>query len=122
MKNDNKVKAYVPFVLSEADLMLLDGYSPELSVSGHAALGAILYKNGMDVINYPVTIRECLHRPLSSPTKVVQGRMFCGAERLDDKWNKTGCMSLEACIASMGDATIRQEMAEMATVVRFEEA
>lgn len=121
MKNDNKVKAYVPFVLSETDLMLLDGYSPELSVSGHAALGAILYKNGMDVINYPVTIRECLHRPLSSPTKVVQGRMFCGAERLDRLWNQTGAMSLEAVIASMADTETRKEMVEMATIARFEE-
>ena len=121
MKNDNKVKAYVPFVLSETDLMLLDDYSPSLVETGHAALGAILYKNGMDVINYPVTIRECLHYPRSTPTKAVYGRMFCSAERLDSKWNQTGAMSLEAVIASMADTETRKEMVEMATIARFEE-
>lgn len=118
---EKKERAYVPIVWSEIDLLKHSDYNPEWVVTDHKRLGELLYKIGMDVISYPVSVLECEHYPRSSPNRAVHGKLFSGAERLDDKWNKTGCMSLEACIASMGDAAIRQEMAEMATVVRFEE-
>lgn len=118
-KKENKV--YVPLVWSETDLMLLEDYDPNWTTENQARLGEVLWKHGMNVIDYPVSIVECWHYPRSSPTKATFGRMFSGSERLDQKWNQTGCMSLEAVIASMEDKSIRQDMVEMATVVRFEE-
>lgn len=118
---EKKERAYVPIVWSEIDLLKHSDYNPSWVETDHKRLGELLYKIGMDVINYPVSVTECNHYPRSSPNKAVHGKMFSGAERLDNKWNQTGCMSLEACIASMEDQSIRQDMVEMATVVRFEE-
>lgn len=118
---EKKERAYVPIVWSEIDLLKHSDYDPSWLETDHKRLGELLYKIGMDVISYPVSVTECNHYPRSSPNQAVYGKMFSGAERLDNKWNQTGCMSLEACIASMNDSSIRQDMTDMATVVRFEE-
>lgn len=118
---DKEKQAYVPIVWSEHDFMLLDEYDPSWVENDHKRLGELLWKHGVDVVNYPVSVIVCEHYPRSSPNRSVTGRLFSGSERLDKKWNQTGCMSIEACIASMKDQSVRQDMVEMATVVRFNE-
>lgn len=111
----------VTHVLSESDLMLIDGYEPSLVETNENKLKNILWRNGMDVVNHTFEITTPkYHRNLRN--KVVEdGRLFIGIERLDREWASTGAMSLAAVILSGKDPEHIKDMVEMAKTARYEE-
>jgi len=107
------------FSLSFSDLLLVDGFAEQYGAGGNEAVLSFLYASGMDV-SQPIEAIEIQHRNLRN--QVVKCIRYCGTERTDKAWIRSGAASLDAIIASSDDKDLRRELKEMSKEVPFDQA
>lgn len=96
--------------LSISDLMLVEGFKEAYGKKDETTIKRILFENGMDVTK-AFEENVCAHRNLRN--QHVHCSRYEGMERCDIPWLKGGAASLDAWIASTGDASFRDELRGM---------
>lgn len=95
--------------LSLSDLMLVDGFA-EAYGRGFAYIKCFLYASGMDT-GRKIEVSIVQHRNLRN--QAVTCERFCGNERVDKGWLRSGAASLNAFIESSPDKGLQQDLKDM---------
>lgn len=112
---------FVTRYISEALLLQQGWYYSGIHEKEPETFKKVLWSLGFNTKDYAIEVRECEHRILEQRPETYNGTMFVGYERLDKEWSRTGCMTMEAVIASSDDKDHRKELVEMATTAKFKE-
>lgn len=107
------------FYLSFSDLLLVDGFAEEYGKGGSEAIVKFLHASGMDITK-PIEESVVNHRNLRQ--EAVTCIRYCGTERTDVRWIKSGAASLEATIASSKDSYLRSQLRGMSKEIPMDKA
>lgn len=98
-----KFKSYQ--YISEADLINLDVWQPDLPTTNAKLFKEILFKHGAEVTQ-PIEELFDTHRMRTS-NKTHTGRRWLFVERCDRQWLQSGCATIEAYMASSDEETVK---------------
>lgn len=95
------------YALSFHDLNLITGFKEAYDSQNTKLFEAILQTNGFDVAK-GYELHHCTHRTINRIE--YTGIRVQGVERTDKAWIATGCASMEAQIAAVGDKHLRKDL------------
>ncbi|WYV99071.1 thymidylate synthase [Pseudomonas phage vB_PpuM-NoPa] len=110
MSDEKKTHNSPEYALSFHDLNLVTGFKEAYESGNTKFVEATLHTNGFDLTKGYELVR-CTHRTINRIE--YTGIRVQGYERTDKDWLATGCASMEARIAAVGDKHLRKDLRVM---------